>query len=68
MRGRGLLGGETGKSPAPASLITGVTKLLKEEILMMEHAPIKKLRILKAGKSSLLTHYIRQEKILVMPH
>ena len=36
--GRGLLGGETGTKPGPASsLITGVTK--PELLLMMEHHP-----------------------------
>ena len=40
MRGRGLLGGETGTKPDTASLITGVTSSL-EELLMMEHPPDK---------------------------
>ena len=42
MGGRGLLGGETGTKPGPASsLITGVTK--PELLLMIEHHWIKEL-------------------------
>ena len=59
MGGRGLLGGETGTKPGPASsLITGVTK--PELLLMMEHHPL----LLKELLYDMLSNCLKAQQVL----